>query len=65
MQPSCTLTNARVRSSRGAGPTQASRAELARDALGGLLCVLPHDGDTRRRCRRTRRAPSRVAQPVT
>ena len=64
MQPSCTLTNARVRSSRGAGPTQAGRAELAGDALGGLLGVSRTTRHARRRPANVS-GPSRVAQPVT
>ena len=65
VQPSCTLTNARVRSRRGAGPTQRRRAELARDALRGLLDRLAHDRHARVGGGAEGSAPSRVAQPVT
>ena len=64
MQPSCTLTNARVRSSRGAGPTQPV-APSSRAMRSAASSAFSRTTVTRAPVPANASAPSRVAQPVT
>ena len=64
VQPSCTFTNARVRSSRGAGPTQAV-APSSRAMRSAASSAVSRTTVTRLSVLPNVSGPSRVAQPVT
>ena len=64
VQPSCTLTNARVRSSRGAGPTQPV-APSSRAMRSAASSAFSRTTVTRASASPKASVPSRVAQPVT